>query len=82
MAGELAENVGQRSRRVWELILQCVVVLLLQDAAREGLLDEVLDWLQHKRTATNPDNHCVAITKPKSKRPSVWLKKEKRNANK
>lgn len=75
MAGELVENVGQSSRHVWELILQCVVMLLLQDASREGLLDEVLDWLQRKRTATNPDSHCIAITKPKNKRPSSQLGK-------
>lgn len=64
MPGELAENVGQRSRRVRELILQRVVMLLFQDAAWERLLDEILDWLQHKGRAADPDNHRVAITKP------------------
>lgn len=68
MHGELAENVGQSSLPVWELILQRVVMLLLQDAAREGLPDEVLHRLQIKRKAANPDNHCVAVTKPKNKR--------------
>lgn len=43
MAGEEAENVGQSSLGGRELILQCVVMLLLEDAARERLLDEVLD---------------------------------------
>lgn len=68
MHGELAENVGQGSLCVRELILQRVVMLLLQDAAREGLPHEVLDWLQLKRTAANPDDHCVAVTKPENKR--------------
>lgn len=68
MHGELAEDVGQSSLRVWELILQRVVMLLLQDAAREGLPDEVLHWLQIKRTAAHPDNHGVAVTKPKNRR--------------
>lgn len=63
MPGELAENVGQRSWRVRELILQCVVMLLLQDAAWECLLDEILDCLQHKGRAADPDNQRVAITK-------------------
>lgn len=64
MAGEVAEDVGQSSRCVWELIFQCVVMLLRQGASREGQLDKVLNWLQVRRRATNSYNHCVAIPKP------------------
>lgn len=63
MAGELAENVGQSSLCVWELILECVVMLLLEDASWKGLLDEVLNWLQCRRRAADPHNHCVPVTK-------------------
>lgn len=68
MPGELAEDIGQSSLCVWELILQRVVMLLFENAARKGLLDEVLDWLQCGRRATDPHNHSVAITKSKKKR--------------
>lgn len=64
LAGKLSENVGQGSRRVRELILQRVVMLLLQNAAWERLLDKILDWLQQSGRAADPDNHRVAITKP------------------
>lgn len=63
MFGELAEDAGQSCLCVRQLILKSVVMLLLQDAAREGLLDEVLDWLQVRRRATDPHNHRVAVTK-------------------
>ena len=65
MGGELTEDVGQSSLCVWELILQCVVMLLCQGAAWEGQLDKVLDRLQGRRRATNSHNHCVAVTKPR-----------------
>lgn len=68
VAGELAENVGQRSLRARELILQRVVMLLLQDAALERLLDKVLHRFEHNRGAANPDNQRVAIAKPAHKR--------------
>lgn len=67
MPGELAEDIGQSSLCVWKLILQCVVMLLFENAARKGLLDEVLDWLQCGRRATDPHNHSVAITKSKKR---------------
>lgn len=64
LAGELCENVGQGSRRVRELILQRVVMLLLQNAAWERLLDKILDWLQLRGRAAHPDDHRVAVAKP------------------
>lgn len=67
VAGELAEDVGQSPLCAWELILQRVVMLLLQDASWEGLLDKVFNWFQCWRRATNPHNHCVAITKSRKK---------------
>ena len=63
VAGELAEDGGQSPLGAWQLILQRVVMLLLQDTAWEGLLDKVLDCPQGRRRATNPNNHCVAISK-------------------
>ena len=66
MAGELAEDVGQSSLCVWELVLESVVVLLLEDAAWKSPLDKVLNWLQFRRGATNSHNHCVAITKSRT----------------
>lgn len=67
MVGELAENVGQSPLRVRQLILQRVVMLLLQDAVREVLLDEILHWLQHDGEPADPDDHHVAITEPTEK---------------
>lgn len=62
MAGELAEDVGQSSLCVRQLILQSVVMLLFQDAARKGLLDKVLHRPQGGRRATDPHDHSVAVT--------------------
>lgn len=64
VTGELAKDVGQSPLCVREMVLQCVVMLLLQDAAQEGPPDKVLYRLQFRRRATNPHNHRVAITKP------------------
>lgn len=61
---ELAEYVSQSSPCVRELVLQRVVMLLLQDAARELLLNEVFHRLQHDRTATDPHDDRVAVAKP------------------
>lgn len=66
MPGELAEDVGQSPLCVREVILQSVVMRLLQDAAHEGLLDELLYRLQCRRRATDLHNHCVAITKSRT----------------
>lgn len=61
---ELAENVGQSAPCVGQLVLQRVVMLLLQDAAGELLLDKVLHRLQHRRAAADPHDHRVAVTEP------------------
>lgn len=77
MACEHAEDVGQSPLLVRELILQCVVMLLLQDAAREVLLDKVLDWLQGRRRAADPHDYCVAIAKSKNNRPKNSVQKKR-----
>lgn len=64
VACELAEYVGQSPGRVWELILQRIVMFLLQDAAWKPLPNKVFHWLQGRRRPTDPHNHCVAVTKP------------------
>lgn len=68
MCGELVEYVGQGAPCGRQLVLQRVVVLLLQDAAGEGLLDEVLHQLQVHRTASDPQDHRVAVTEPMDKK--------------
>lgn len=74
MLGELSKYVGQSSLRVGELVLQRVVVLLLQDAAGERLLDEVLHWLQRSRIAAYSHDDCVAVAEPTNHNPiSLWL---------
>lgn len=78
VAGKLAEDAGQSPDCVWQLILQGVVVLLLQDAAREGLLDEILHWLQGRGGSPNPHDHRVAVaesaTNAHGRRARKWIK--------
>lgn len=67
MFGELVEYEGQGSPCGRQLVLQRVVMLLLQDAAGERLLDEVLHRLQRDGTAADPQDQRVAVTEPTDK---------------
>lgn len=64
MSGELAEDVGQSALTVGELVLQRVVVLLLQYATGEGLVDKLFHGAQSRGRAAHPHDHSVAVPEP------------------
>lgn len=72
IAGEVAEDAGQSSLCVWELVLECVVVFLLENAVWESQLDKVLDWFEGRRGAADTHNHRVAITKSGTELVDIW----------
>lgn len=61
MVGEFIEDLGQGSLVIRELVLQRVVVLFLENAARESFLNKVFNWLQDRGTAADPHDQRVAV---------------------
>lgn len=71
--GEDAEDPGQGRQRRRELVLQHVPMLLLQDAARKGQSEELLDRLQVWAGPSYADNYRIPISKPESRKAkSKW----------
>lgn len=68
MSGELAEDADQSALAEGELVLQSVVVLLLQYATGEGLVDKLFHGAQSRGRAAHPHDHSVAVPKPRKTR--------------
>ena len=68
MSGEMAKDAGQSALAVGELVLQRVVVLLLQYATGEGLVDKLLHGAQGGGRAAHPHDHSVAFSEPRKNR--------------